>query len=376
MKNNKLKIGSRTFLFIAIIIAIISIINISYISFILPQKTFYMKETFYQDYIKNSSNKGVDYVFFGDSHAFHDINPDFIANSYNYASGAENYIKTFYKLRKIAYMDKVKAKTVVLEIDLHTFSTRLTDKTNLFNELELYSKFTSLSEIREVRKTGLLKLFIEAKFPFIENGKEFGILIYKPKELSEVYPNGWLKNKGNFSLANKTDVAIKNYEDTFKGQERISNVSFEYFQRTLELAKENGINVVLIKYPYTKEYEQALLMHNVTKEDYYDSVFRAVNSTDVNYSVLDYSNLFSDKDYLFGDPAHLNYIGAEILSKKVNEDLKRLNLSDNFKISFKDDKIPYIVSDYVYWGILFILSESSFLIYLILRGKEVNSEIL
>ena len=96
----------------------------------------------------------------------------------------------------------------------------------------------------------------------------------------------------------------------------------------------------------------------------------------MNYSVLDYSNLFSDKDYLFGDPAHLNYIGAEILSKKVNEDLKRLNLSDNFKISFKDDKIPYIVSDYVYWGILFILSESSFLIYLILRGKEVNSEIL
>ena len=173
----KTKFSLQTIFFLALVAVIIVLVNLAYTNLILPKKTFYHKEELYQNYISKLDRREISYVFFGDSHTFHDVNPEFISDSYNYGTGAENYIKTYYKLRKMIYIDNVTVSTAVFEIDLHTFSTRLTDETNLFNELELYSKFVSLEEIRNVRKDSILKLWIEANIPFISNGKEFGILI-------------------------------------------------------------------------------------------------------------------------------------------------------------------------------------------------------
>jgi len=324
MQPDSRKSLKRTLLFIGIVVTIILVLNTIYTNQVLTKKTFYRKELMFQDYISNLPQRKFDYIFFGDSHAFHAINPDFIPNSYNYGSGAENYIKTYFKLRKVLSRDKIWVDTIVLELDPHTFSSRLTDKTNLFNELELYS----FQEIMVVRDDSLLSLWIEAKLPIIGKGKEFGILV-KEQEFNEVHQNGWLKNKENFSIANKTQSAEFVIGDIYKSHERISNVSFEYFIKTLELAKKNNINVVFIKYPHTKEYDIELTKNNLSKEDYYSIIFQKINQTLDSYTVLDYYDLFPEKDYLFGDPAHLNYIGAEVFSKRVYNDLKGPTLSRN-----------------------------------------------
>ena len=326
-KNNGF--GRKTLAFCAIVFLAIVVINFVYTTSVLPKKTFYHKEVLYREYVSNLPDGGVDYLFFGDSHAFHAINPDFIPGAHNYATGAENYAKTFYKLRKAIYKDKIKVGSIVLEIDPHTFSTRLTDKTNLFSELEIYSQFVSFKEIERIRNDSFLQLWLEAKMPFIGNGKEFGILIKKP-DFNEVSSGGWLKNKGNFSLIDKNASALFNYKSLYEGQQRISNVSFDYFIKTLELAEENNISVVLIKYPHTKEYDDLIKKHNVTEEDYYAKIFSRINATLDNYHVLDYYSLFPEKDYLFGDPEHVNYIGSEILSKQVYQDLQNLNISKNY----------------------------------------------
>ena len=325
MKEEIKKFAKKILPLLVILLILGITINFLYINLILKEKTFYRKEIIYQDYISNITDKKLDYIFFGDSHTFHAINPEFIPNSYNYGTGAENYIKTFYKLRKVIYKDHVKVKTIVLELDPHTFSSRLTDETNLFSEIELYSQFASLEEIKKVRENDLLlSLWLESRVPFIGKGKEFGILINRP-EFNEVYPNGWLKNKANFSLADKEKGAINNYESLYVNQERISNISFEYFIKTIELAKQNNISIVFIKYPHTKEYDDIITKHNVTRNDYYNYIFNIVNKTLDVYTVLDYYSLFPDKDYLFGDPEHVNYIGSEILSKRIYNDLKRFN---------------------------------------------------
>lgn len=363
MRKEKAKFSLKVFLFLALLIAIILVISLAYNKFILTQKTFYKKELKYKEFISEMSLKEFDYVFFGDSHAFHDVNPEFIKNSYNYGTGAENYIKTYYKLRKMIYLENVTIKTVVLEADLHTFSTRLTDKTNLFNELELYSDFVSIKEIRKVRDEPMIKLWIEAYFPFISNGKEFGILL-KPIELAEVNDFGWLKNKANFSLMDKNKVAFENYKDTFEGQERFSNISLEYFEKTLKLAEKNGINVVILKYPYAREYIEALEQNNITKNEYYNSIFERINSTINEYKVLDYSEDYLDQDHLFGDPAHLNYVGAELFSKKLNHDLTDLKLIN--RVNYKYNPDIFEEGNYIYLGIILILLELG-LIYFILK---------
>lgn len=316
----------RTGLFIMILLVTLLLINATYTSFILPKKTFYRKETIYQSYLASIPERKIDYLFMGDSHAFHAINPEFIPSSYNYGSGAENYIKTYYKLRKVVEKENVTVGAVILELDPHTFSTRLTDKTNLFSEIELYSQFTSLDEIQAVRKESKLLLWFEAHMPFLGNGKEFGILITRP-ELNDLSSGGWLKNKNNFSLVDKQASALFNYQSLYEGQQRISPVSFDYFIKTLELAKKHNISVVFITYPHTREYDEIITQHNITKEDYYRGIFARVNETIDTYARLDYYSLFPDKDYLFGDPEHVNYIGSELLSKQVYFDLNALNLT-------------------------------------------------
>lgn len=324
MENKKFLI-KLVLIFFLIVILLIFIINLIYFNSILPKKNFYKKELIYQDYINNLSKKEIEYAFFGDSHAFHAINPRFIPNSFNFASGAENYIKTYYKLDKIINKDQVTIDNVILEIDLQTFSSIFTEEPFLFNELELYSQFVPLKDISEIRKDSLIQIWIESNFPFLGRGKEFGVLV-KDIEFTEL-DLGWLKNNGNLSAVNETEVSISNYKTTYVGYERISNLSLDYFVKTLNLAKENNITIIFIKYPYSKGYDEVLKQNNITSEDYYNIIFKKINATIDNYYILDYHDAFFDNKEYFGDPEHTNYLGAEILSKEVYMDLENLNIS-------------------------------------------------
>lgn len=324
MKKNPLALKDVV-AFVALLLIAVIIVNFVYTTMVLPHKTFYRKELLYQNYTSLSGGR-IEYLVLGDSHAFHAVNPDFIPGTYNYASGAENYIKSFYKLRKVLEEDNVSVGAVLLELDPHTFSTRLTDEANLFNELELYSQFVSLDEVQQVRDDLWIRLWFEAHMPFIGNGKEFGILIKKP-EFNEISAAGWLKNKENFSLAEKNASALFNYRSLYENQERISNSSFSYFIKTIELAKKHDVPVVFVSYPHTLEYDQIITEKNITKEDYYARIFTDVNKTLDNYTFLNYYALFPEKDYLFGDPEHVNYIGSEIFSKQLYSDLQTLGPS-------------------------------------------------
>ena len=358
--------------FITLLLLAIILINFVYTTMILPHKTFYRKELLYQNYTA-LSNSRIDYLVLGDSHAFHAVNPEFVPGAYNYASGAENYVKSFYKLRKVLEKDNVSVGAVILELDPHTFSTRLTDKTNLFNELELYSQFVSLEEISAVRSDLKIRLWLESNMPFIGNGKEFGILIKKPL-FNEISAGGWLKNKENFSLADKNASALFNYRSLYENQERISNVSFTYFIKTIELAKKHDVPVVFISYPHTLEYDQTISERNITKEDYYATIFSEVNKTLDKYSFLNYYSLFPEKDYLFGDPEHVNYLGSEIFSKRLYSDLQALNVTslreERVSASPRDLDPLYVV--YLLFGLT--LLELCFLLFLLSRMKSNASQ--
>jgi len=314
--------------FLLILILLVYIINSVYLNLVLPKKNFYKKEIIYQNYLEGLPDKKIDFAFFGDSHAFHAANPNFIPNSFNFASGAENYIKTYYKLNSIINKDNVQVKTVILETDLQTFSTVFTKEPFLYNELELYSQFTPLEDIAKIRHISIVQAWIESHFSFLGRGKEYGILIKEP-EFTEL-SLGWMKNTGNLTNLNETAVSISNYKTTYSGQERISNISMEYFIKTIKLAEENNATIIFIKYPYSKEYDRVLKENNITSDNYYNYIFTQVNLTNVNYTILDYHDIFFNNPEYFGDPEHTNYIGSKILSERIYEDLKNMGLTSNW----------------------------------------------
>lgn len=329
MENTIKQFWKRGAIFLLILIVFILIINFVYVKTILSQKLIYTKEDSYQRYINTLSPKAINFAFFGDSHTHRDINPLFIPHSYNLAMEGDSSIKTYYKLRKVLYQDQIKINNLILPLELQTLSTSQERRGTTLNDLDFYHHFVSYREIQEVRDDPLPLLWIETNFPFIGRGEDFHILLAGPKRPDP--PLGWKRDERNFSSVNKTFQAEETVRNYFVGQELINDVSFEYLLKTIKLARENDVHIIFVKYPVSKEFDEMITKYNLSKEEYDIVVSKKINSSfDGNYAVLDYYDLyFGNSDY-FGDPDHLNYIGAEIFSKKVAEDLERLDKADSY----------------------------------------------
>jgi hypothetical protein len=313
----------EAFAFSAAVILILGTINFAYSEFVLDKHVLQKKDRSYEEYFNAlGANKTIKYAYFGDSHIFCDINPEFVNDSYNFAVGAENYIKTYYKLRQVLNQDKVRIQNVVLEIDLHTFSTKTTTGNFLMHELWYYRRFVPYQDISAITGKSLVDVFIRSHLPVVGVREE---LLTKNLERIPPLKVGWYCEKGNFSgVSNKTLAGIQRIQLHFNNQNRTSPIALEYFGKTLELARENNITVILLKSPVSKEYDEGAAYMNITKDDYYEAVFEAANQAVDEFFILDYySSYFNNTEY-FSDADHLNCHGSEVFSKKLSDDLKNL----------------------------------------------------
>ncbi len=331
-QSSWLKPCCKAVLFILILFLLLYFFNYLYIKNIYEKGQSYQKEEMYSEYLKTLSPKQIDYAFFGDSHSAEGINPDYIPNSYNFAFPARNYVKTYYDLRKLLYRDNLNINTAVFQIDLESLSSSLAQP-NHISDTRMFLQFMSYNEISKITGESVLFLWLKANFPVIGNGMDF----FKPKEPFEGISLGWLKVVSDFSLVSdqvKFERAMGTYRFYFEGQQIIDSLSFEYFLKTLKLANDNNINIILIKTPVEKTYEEIIAAQNISKEDYYNRVFNGAESVlPEGVHVLDYYSLFFNNSEYFGDADHPNYRGAEALSKKIYNDIKNLNLSKKDKPS-------------------------------------------
>lgn len=317
------KFFSKGIIFITTLFLVTLFINKVYFDFVLQKQQTLRKEVMYQDFIKDLPQKEITYAFFGDSHTRNGVNPKYISNSYNFSDSGENYIKSYFKLKKILELDKIKIDNLILEIDMHTFSTRFTDEDRLFDVLYYYSGFVPYSEIAKIKNESVPKIWIDANFPSFGNGEDFINIFVKP-DLTEIY-RGWTKSTEDFSLLDKKKKAYVIYDFHFVGQKRISAVSFEYFTKTLELAKKNNIKLFFIMYPVSEEYAKELASHGITRDDYYGEIMDRIHSIfKNNYSILNYYDVFFKHPEYFSDADHLNYVGAKILSQQIFADLRKI----------------------------------------------------
>jgi len=309
--------------FLVLLIIIIIIVNLAYTKIILPKNKFYVAEMQYQEYIKNE--KSINFAIFGESRAKNSMNPKFIPNSFNFANGGMNYILIYRRLEQVIQKDQVKIKYVVLGYDLHTFSSKMYEEPNLIGDLWFWHRLISSEEIHNFSGKSYFQIFIESNFPFIEGGD--GLESFrksKKEEIKKIY-FGWDPLEGNFSSINQTKAAIKDYRLHFLDiKERISPLGIEYFKKTLILAKENNISIILIKYPLSESYDKVITEKGIDKDEYYQNLSIIVNKIlkDYPYEILDYSGVYLNNSEYFADSSHLNSFGAEIFSKKFTEDMK------------------------------------------------------
>lgn len=324
------KIIKSSLVFLLILVSLIFIINFLYIKLIVEKEIIYQKEEEYQNFISRLPDKTIEFGFFGSSHTLDAINPNYIPNSYNFAFGGENYVKTYYRLKKVLEIDNIKIKNIIFEIDIQTFLDVMVTKDHALVEHYPFSEFVSILEIWKISKDySLISIFLEWYFPVIGKGEDFKYLYLK--DFTKI-DKGWISRIGDFTKTDMNLLLKQRYDHYFSNKQKINKISMEYFIKTIKLAKLDNINIIFIKTPVTKEFDGYMVEKNVTKEEYYDEIYNKINlSIGTNYKILDYYNIFFNESYYFHDPDHLNEEGAAILSKKVYNNLKKEgNININF----------------------------------------------
>ena len=305
-------------IFLIIIIILIFILNFSYTNLVIKNKLQYRTNIDYESQFKY--NKDINYIIIGDSHAHQSINPKYLEESYNLGFSANSYIPNFYKLNNLIYNNHVKVKYLIIEIDPTSFSNGLNNTNAIREDLWYYSKIMDLNQLSILLKEKKIKLWILTKFPFIGNGKDF---FFQKK--SETY-KGFLKYDKQFDDMNKTYISNIRVNQLFPPNSKMDELSIEYYKNILKLAQDNNISVILIKYPHTLEFNQQILSHNISLDEYYNQINKITKENIKEFYLLDYYNYSLDST-LFADSDHLNYKGAEAFTNILKEDLIKNGLT-------------------------------------------------
>lgn len=313
--NNYFVFLKRLAIFGIVVATCVVAINWAYIHFVFSKEQIYRQHQQYNEFIATLPSRTISYAFFGDSHTRNAIDPRMIPGAFNFGTSAENYIETYYQLRRILAVDRVTIQTAVFELDPHTFSTLLTDEGRAFDDLYFYWQSIpprELMRIRNLSPLGLLRAYItEVLFPSFGRGEDLlGAFIVPPK-LTEIY-FGWTRDTEDFSTMDMEALAARAASKHFGGQERISPLAFEYFLKTIAMARERGIRIVFLRYPLSGPYVAAVDTTYGGSREYYATIFTEIRRVlgDRGYDVRDYSGLFFDHPDYFSNPDHLNERGA------------------------------------------------------------------
>ncbi|MFA5992277.1 MAG: hypothetical protein WC796_01055 [Candidatus Pacearchaeota archaeon] len=323
MSEDTKKFVKKAVFFLIILAIVFLLINQIYINNVFSKKQGTRKEVIYQDYIKSLQNKTIAYAFFGSSHVRDGIDPMYINSSFNLASSAESYVQTYYKLNRTLNKDKIKIDYIFLELDMHTFSSILLRDSSVLADLENYHNYMTYQQIASLSHKSIPEIFLRTHFPVLGDGKS----LFKKIEPTPIYL-GWTENNNSFLTINRTEDVQERVDLHFKDQELISNLTLEYFQKTVLLAKENNLTIIFVKYPTSKEYNQELAKRGINKTQYYNIILSDLNKTTRNYKILDYQESFFNHEDYFGDCDHLNSKGAEVLTKMIYQNLT-LNTNNN-----------------------------------------------
>lgn len=308
-KQDKVKFIKKFILFLLIIVLFIFIINNIYIKLVINDKIILRQDNLFEEY-----KYDINLIFMGDSHGNCAVNPSYIENSYNFSAIGESYEQTYFKLRKIIN-EMPELDTVVVPIDLHSFFDY---RKNPYVDAWYWKKYLSYEELSILTEKNILNLLININFPFIGNGIDMKrAIISKNNRLSEL--------KFGYSASDYVitkDAIIKEAEDRVDSQFVTNKIDLELFNFFIEVVKlviEKDKKIILIKYPVTKSYIEAVKQKGINVYDYYAIIEKEISKYE-NLYILDYQNIFSDLNY-FTDSDHLNSAGAESFSKILNNDL-------------------------------------------------------
>ena len=243
--------------------------------------------------MENHNNK---LALLGTSHTNYGAEMNKIDNEmFDYGESYTYPIVMYQKLQKLIALNK-NLKYLLVEADYHQFYEFS------FTESTIYTKYAALLKDIETGNENLFYSLNRGIYPILYRR----ILKDKDKDWSKLTQSE--KDKKNLSRYNFFK---------FTNDKTMNENSLDYYQKTIELAQKNNIEVILIRHPLTNEYLNN--MYPKMKTD----VNRLIDKLSRKYNLkkFDYRYIFKDKQNLFADTDHLNKNGIQKFAKILTNDI-------------------------------------------------------
>ncbi|MEH7381382.1 hypothetical protein V7138_13045 [Bacillus sp. JJ1533] len=303
-----------------ILVGIMTILEVFTRQILIPSDVVAQKEVM----VKQKRDQ-IEVVSIGDSHVMNgmDIRDD---DFFNYGISGEpvplGYFKTKWLIENVKDLD-----TLLLQLDYHIFSYyRTTDVGHLAKQ---YRKYIDEDVSEELGDYPSAQDFFENPFYSLQVNYRpivlrtfFEYLQGDELHRPNIQDNGVITGTDQFTdrtPEKRQRIAQARVNHHLYNNELIIDGMVDYYEKLIKLAQDNGIEVVLIRYPLANEYLQ--LIDEDVEAKFAKTVEEITSQYDVR--ILDYRNVFTEKQDYFSNEDHLNQEGATKLGEIVKQDLDR-----------------------------------------------------
>ena len=300
----------------------------------------------------NQKPNSIDMLYFGNSHLGNGLDLNVVSVKTN--AKVNTLYSTGQVLSQIYYSFKESLKYQTPKLILiETFS--IPDDTIFYfkdpvreSEIPFKAKVQSLDS----KRMGKVKIdeyfdlyqnedFISTLFPFVRNHSNWSDTDLLTENLNHRLktPNEFTFYHGSSnSVSILTSERVKKYKQKeFPEQDfSISENQLNYFDKIVDLAKENNVEIMLLTIPYLKEYRD-----QIGYDSFHNAIKNLANQYQLQY--LDLNRVFDNWDHTYfsneyvGHNQHLNYKGA---IKASNYFAEFINSNYKFKFNFKNESFP------------------------------------
>lgn len=262
--------------------------------------------------------KDYKYLMLGHSHAECAYNDSLIANFKNIATSGESYFYTYYKLKKLLGQND-DIRTVLIEFTNNQIDSGM--DTWIWGDKYISKFYPKYGSFIDFQDTGLLmkhnlssvltnfsvlqkrnfKMLLDNNYDFVQHIG--GYVYYDENDLEK-----------SIMLQEKSE---KNNKENYEG---LSDINILYLEKIVLLCKSFGKQLIFIRSP-----QHAAL----GSRDNETAFLRIYTEKFSEVPMLDFND-FEIPDKGFKDLGHLNYLGAKIISKKLDSILKQSITNDSF----------------------------------------------
>ena len=194
---------------------------------------------------------GTRILILGDSHAVCSLDPGRIGKAVNFSSDGESYVQNYYKL-KYALRCAPSLRTVILPVDLHSFSDFRAKRIMVDAEWSRYIDFLEIGKLRKKRFHYFYEWLKLRCFGFRGRYERFyrrWILGRKTVSVSRL-DRGFLPYQGIFIKKNSMARGQKRAFRQLKGYNIFSPEMVFFFKKILDLARQHELNIILLRFPF------------------------------------------------------------------------------------------------------------------------------